>query len=111
MLIHNKGNYIRVASGVRVVPGTNTLSDEDWKSFSSHPLIEKLIEKNEIELKESEGNKSDKLSADEKIELAKDTHNLEALEDMREGEDRKTVLKAIDDQIELLKDGDGSEQE
>lgn len=109
MFVHNKGNYVRNAAGVQLIPGANSVSEKEWKSFSAHPLIQKLIDADEIVAKEPEI--GDKLSAEDLIELAQDTYDIETLEEMKKGEKRKTVLAAIDEQIQTLTEGDGKEQE
>lgn len=104
MLIHNKGNYIRHAAGVKVIPGANTLNDDDFEKFTAHPLMQKLIEAGEIVV--PEGSLKTKslagLNADDAIELVKDTFSVEYLEEFKKGETRKTVLSAIDEQLKTL---------
>lgn len=104
MLIHNKGNFIRHAAGVKVIPGTNTLSDEDFAKFTAHQLMQKLIKSGEIVV--PEGSLKAKslagLSAEDAIELVEDTFSLEYLEKFKEGESRKTVLAAIEEQLKSL---------
>ncbi|WP_346235724.1 hypothetical protein MKY04_09285 [Lysinibacillus telephonicus] len=110
MIVHNKGNYTRHAAGVMVIPGVNTIEDADFEKFSKHPLIKTLINKGEIVV--PEGSSSEKaqtlkdLSAEDAIELVKDTFSVEYLEELKESETRKTVLTAIDAQIKSIVEGD-----
>ena len=101
MLIHNKGNFIRHAAGVKVIPGANEINSKDLKKFTCHPLIKPLIESGEIVLPESPNSLAG-LSAEDAIELVKDTFSIEYLEKFKEGESRKTVLSAIDEQLKTL---------
>ena len=104
MLIHNKGNFTRHAAGVKVIPGANTLSEDEFVQFTSHPLMQKLIKSGEIVV--PEGSLKTKslagLNADDAIELVKDTFSVEYLEKFKEGESRKTVLSAIEEQLKSL---------
>ncbi|MFF5994275.1 hypothetical protein AAGS61_05910 [Lysinibacillus sp. KU-BSD001] len=106
MLVHNQGNYTRIANGVKVIPGTNTLTEAEYKAFVNHPIIEGLINTGEIVIPEgqaiasAEGVSSLKeLNADDAIKLVKDTYSIEYLTELKIGEDRKTVLAAIDAQM------------
>lgn len=106
MLVHNKGNYTRVANGVKVIPGTNTLTAEEYKAFVNHPIIKGLISDGEIAIPAGQENASTggvsslkDLNADDAIKLVKDTYSIEYLEQLKVGEERKTVVAAIDAQI------------
>ncbi|MEK4883473.1 hypothetical protein NST81_01910 [Bacillus sp. FSL W8-0223] len=102
MIVHNKGKYIRHI-GVRLVPGANSLNQEDGEAFlkeSEHPLNKVLLESGEISY-EIKG--LSELSAQKAATLVKDTFDLKLLEEWKEKETRKTILKAIDEQIESIK--------
>ncbi len=100
MLVHNKGNYTRIANDVKVIPGTNTLQEAEYLAFITHPIIKSLIKSGEIVVPEGQNTASLKdLDADEAIKLVKDTFSIEFLEKFKEDEKRKTVLAAIDAQI------------
>lgn len=107
MLVHNKGNYTRVANDVKVIPGANTLTETEFKAFVGHPIIMGLIHSGEMIIPEGQatsGVSSPKdLDADEAIKLVKDTFSIEFLEKFKEDEKRKTVLSAIDAQIAEIK--------
>lgn len=105
MIVHNKGNFARVANGVTVIPGANTLSAAEFKDFTKHPIIKTLINDGEVVIPEGQEGQVESLSslnAENAIALVKDTHSVEFLEKLREGEDRKTVLSAIDEQLAAL---------
>lgn len=102
MLVHNKGNYTRVANGVTVIPGANHLSDEEFQAFMKHPISKKLIEIGEISVPAGQAPSISELNADEAIALIKDTHSVEFLQQFKEGETRKTVLAAIEEQLATL---------
>ncbi|MEK3727174.1 MULTISPECIES: hypothetical protein [unclassified Lysinibacillus] len=100
MLVHNKGNYTRIANDVKVIPGANTLLEAEYTAFVAHPIIKGLIKSGEIVVPEGQNAASLKdLDADEAIKLVKDTFSIEFLEKFKEDEKRKTVLSAIDAQI------------
>lgn len=96
MLVHNKGKYVRHAGGFLLVPGANDIEANDFKQFSSHPLIQKLIEIGEIVPRK---NIKD-LNVDEAVKLIKDTFSLSLLEEWAAGEKRKGVLDAITAQLD-----------
>ncbi|AFC32142.1 hypothetical protein PM3016_5442 [Paenibacillus mucilaginosus 3016] len=118
MLVHNKGNYVRNQNGVRLVPGVNNISDEDWADFIAHPLNQRLVDEGEIvpqirTVERIEGNQVTReqktagladMTAAEVASLVKDTFSRELLGDLRDeeaaGQNRKTVLAAIDKQLE-----------
>lgn len=103
MLVHNKGNYTRVANDVRVIPGANTLTGDEFRAFVKHPIIETLIRNGEIDIPEGQNMTTvtslKDLNADDAIKLVKDTFSIEYLGQFKANEDRKTVLTAIDAQI------------
>ena len=102
MLVHNKGNYTRIANDVKVIPGANKLLDAEYTAFVAHPIIKGLIKSGEIVVPEGQNTASfslKDLDADEAIKLVKDTFSIEFLEKFKEDEKRKTVLSAIDAQI------------
>ncbi len=103
MIVQNKGNYVRHAENVTLIPGANEITNEQWEAYKAHPISKALIKNGEIEAKESFGS----LSAAEAIELAMDTYDMDVLEQMKSTEKRSTVLKAIDEQIaELQQEGE-----
>ncbi|GKV70276.1 hypothetical protein NCCP2716_27740 [Sporosarcina sp. NCCP-2716] len=103
MIVQNKGNFVRHAAGVTLIPGANEITEEQWEAYRAHPLASALIKKGEVEAKETFGS----LSAADAIDLAKDTFDMEVLEQMKLHEKRTTVLKAIDEQIsELQQEGE-----
>ena len=104
MLVHNKGNYTRHASGVALIPGANQVEAAEFEKFAKHPLMKKLVDTGEIVAQK--GLKD--LNADEAIELVKDTYSIEYLESMKVDETRKTVLSAIEAQIKEIS-GEGTE--
>ena len=102
MLVHNKGNYIRHI-GVRLIPGTNSLDEFETQAFYkalNHPLNKLLIKSGEILLEDSS---LAELNTNKAIELVKDTFDLSLLQEWKESETRKTVLKGIEEQIESIK--------
>jgi len=104
MLVHNKGNYTRIANDVKVIPGANTLQEAEYMAFVAHPIIKGLIKSGEIVVPEGQKTASLKdLDADEAMKLVKDTFSIEFLEKFKEDEKRKTVLAAIDAQIAEIK--------
>ncbi|MFB6475768.1 hypothetical protein ACFCW7_23190 [Paenibacillus glucanolyticus] len=108
MLVHNKGNYVRNHNGVRLIPGANNISEEDWKDFSSHPLNKILIEKQEIVAHEDEGKamKLADMNQQEATLLIKDTYDLnllaELLQEEESGKNRKGVIEVIAKQAEEI---------
>lgn len=105
MIVHNKGNFARVANGVTVIPGANTLTGAEAKAFTKHPIIKTLIKNGEIVVPEGEADDVKTLAglkADEAIALVKDTHSVEFLEQFKEDETRTTVLAAVDEQLATL---------
>ncbi|WP_419882783.1 hypothetical protein ACN6MY_03680 [Peribacillus sp. B-H-3] len=103
MLVHNKGKYVRHAAGVMLVPGGNQVSPEEFKEFSAHPLMKILVDKGEIV--PQKGLKD--LSAEDAIDLVKDTFSVSLLEEMKETEKRKKVLESIDAQLVEIQGGNG----
>lgn len=102
MLVHNKGNYIRHI-GVRLIPGTNSLNEVEAQTFKKaldHPLNKTLVQSGEIAF---ENDDLSGFNTNKAIELVKDTYDLSLLEDWKESETRKTVLKGIEEQIESIK--------
>lgn len=106
MLVHNKGKYVRHAEDVMLVPGTNQIETDDWKRFSSHPLMKKLIDQGEI----VQQKQIKDLNVDDAIELVKDTFSLSLLEEMKAGEKRKTVLDAISTQVNEIQGKEDPEE-
>lgn len=98
MLVHNKGDYTRVAVGVTLIPGANNVDATEYKGFAAHPIMKKLIDSGEIVAQ----NGLKDLNADEAIKLVEDTYSVEYLEGMKAEEKRKTVLEAITKQIEAI---------
>ncbi|KZE64973.1 hypothetical protein AWM68_20900 [Fictibacillus phosphorivorans] len=101
MLVQNKGNYILHAAGVMLIPGANKISEAEWKDFSSHPIMKKVVDDGDVVAHEEEKDFKD-LKAKEAIELVKDTHDVALLNEWQEGESRTTVLEAIDAQLAVL---------
>lgn len=103
MLVHNKGNYTRIANDVKVIPGANTVTDDEFTAFVKHPMVKTLISHGEIAIPEGQTIANavslKDLNADEAIELVKDTFSIEYLEQFKVDESRKTVLAAIDARI------------
>ncbi|MCT6926160.1 hypothetical protein [Metasolibacillus sp.] len=103
MLVHNRGNYTRIANDVKVIPGANTLTEDEFAAFVQHPIVEWLIDNGEIIIPEGQAEDNatslKELNADDAIKLVKDTFSIEFLEQFKVDEDRKTVLAAIDAQI------------
>lgn len=102
MLVQNKGKYIRHAAGLMLIPGANQVESSDWKQFSSHPIMKKIIEKGEIVAHEESESVKD-LSVNDAVELVKDTFDPALLESWREKEKRKGVLEAITSQMDEIK--------
>jgi len=103
MLVHNKGKYIRHAADLMLVPGANNVSENDYKEFSSHPIMKGVIESGEIV---AHANTTKDLNADKAIDLAEDTFSIDLLNEFKQKEDRKTVLDAINTQLEELQGED-----
>ncbi|WP_426447573.1 hypothetical protein ACP26L_25615 [Paenibacillus sp. S-38] len=117
MLVHNKGNYVRNQNGIRLVPGVNNISEEDWEEFISHPLNQKLVDEGELVPQQKivervEGATVTRelktaglvdMTAADAVALIKDTHSRDLLASLREeeaaGQNRKTVITAIDKQL------------
>ncbi|RAS75239.1 hypothetical protein [Priestia endophytica] len=110
MLVQNTGNYVRHAAGVMILPGANDVKDSDWKVFSAHPLMEKLIEQGEIVAHEKAKGTKD-LRADEAVTLVKDTFNPALLKEWQASEKRKGVLEAIAEQLESFNESKEEETE
>ncbi|MFC2948539.1 hypothetical protein [Virgibacillus sediminis] len=108
MIIHNKGNYVRHAAGVMLVPGTNEVTEKNWKKFSSHPIIKSLIKKGEIVSHEKAKSTKD-FNVDEAVELVEDTTSISLLEEWQETDDRKTVQEAIEVKLSELQGNDEEE--
>lgn len=117
MLVHNKGDYVRNYKGVRLVPGVNKVTEEQWERFASHPLNQVLIKKGELVPQIAAGaDPSDELTgtpktlaevnAGEAVALIKDTHDLkllaELLQEEEAGKKRSTVIDAISKQAETI---------
>jgi hypothetical protein len=109
MLVQNKGKYVRHAEGVMLIPGANQLESEDFKKFSSHPIMKSLIEKEEIVAHEK-AKSIKELHAEEAINLVKDTFTPSLLEEWKTVEKRKTVLDAIAEQLDVIK-GEGGQND
>lgn len=120
LLVQNTGQYIRHI-GVRLVPGVNRLLSSQEDAFNKarqHPLNNYLITSGEIRILEGNGNQPPEfheLSAVQAIDLAKDTFDLELLEEFKNSEEahnkRSTVLKAITAQIDEINNGDGADEQ
>lgn len=106
MLVHNKGQYVRHAADITLVPGANQVDPEDFKKFSGNAIMKTLIEKGEIVPQKS----LKEMNVEEAVELVKDTYSLSLLEEMKIGEKRKTVLDAIADQVAHIKGEDNQEE-
>ena len=98
MLVQNKGNHSYEANGLTLAPGVNEVEQDAFEKFIEHPLMAHLDEKGEFTYKKEEK----QLNAKELIALIDDTFDLEVLEEMKDGEERKTVLEAIESRIEEL---------
>ncbi|MGM0806516.1 MAG: hypothetical protein ACQET8_17380 [Bacillota bacterium] len=98
MLVQNKGNYILHAAGVMLIPGANKISEEEWKEFSSHPIMKKVVDKGDVVAEKS----FDELTASKAIELVKDTFDPSLLEAWKKEDSRKTVQEAIDAQLAVI---------
>ncbi|WP_100523367.1 hypothetical protein, partial [Mycobacteroides abscessus] len=108
MIIHNKGEYVRHI-GVRLIPGVNKIlsfQKEQFEEALKHPLNKYLVDSGEIVI--IEGEKKEKadtfasLNAEKAIDLVKDTHVIDTLnqflKEEEEGKKRKTVIEAIQEQ-------------
>ncbi|AKG05527.1 hypothetical protein AAV35_012710 [Salimicrobium jeotgali] len=109
MIIHNKGKYVRHVAGVMLLPGTNNVSDEDWKKCSAHPIMQKVIEKGEVIAHEKAKSTKD-FNVDGAVELINDTVSLDLLEEWQQADDRKGVQEAIADKLVELQ-GEGNDEE
>ncbi|WP_088005609.1 hypothetical protein [Indiicoccus explosivorum] len=109
MLIHNKGNYVRHAAGVMLVPGTNNVSEKDWKKFSSNPIMKEVIESGEVVAHEKAKSTQD-FNVDGAVELVKDTVDVDLLRQWQEADDRKTVQEAIADKLAELQGETGDDE-
>ena len=118
MLVHNKGKYVRHAAGVTLVPGANDVDEQDFKDFSGHPIMKKVVESGEIEALKKVGDNDGSggaettkdLNASDAIEMVKDTYDPSLLEKWKEDDDRKTVQDAIDKQLEDIRgEGEGNQ--
>ncbi|MEG0470775.1 MAG: hypothetical protein RR588_00415 [Solibacillus sp.] len=98
MLVQNKGNHSYEANGVVLAPGVNEVDSTAFSKFLEHPLMDYLDEKGEFEYSDDDK----KTSAKAMIALINDTFDLEVLEKMKDGEERKTVLEAIEKRLEEL---------
>lgn len=108
MLVQNKGKYVRHAEGVMLVPGSNDVSEQDWKKFSNHKIIKSLIDKGEIVTHKVKSTTD--MNANQAIELVEDTFSVDLLEQWKANDDRKTVLDAIEEQLKEIK-GEGENGE
>lgn len=98
MLVQNKGNHSYQANGLTLAPGTNKVNEKDFEQFLSHPLMAHLDKQGEFVY---DGEKS-KPSAKDLIAMIDDSFDVDMLNELKNGEDRKTVLDAIDKRIEEL---------
>lgn len=98
MLIQNKGNHSYQANGLTLAPGTNKVTEKDFEHFLSHPLMSHLDEQGEfVYTKEKK-----EPTAKELIAMIDDSYDVDMLNELKNGEDRKTVLDAIIKRIEEL---------
>ncbi|WP_026702857.1 hypothetical protein [Salibacterium aidingense] len=104
MLVHNKGKYVRHAAGATLLPGTNDITEKEFKRFSSHPIAKKWIDKGEIVAHEEKSLVD--MNAKPAIEIVEDTFDKSKLEEWLDKEDRSTVIEAINKQLDQL-DGEG----
>lgn len=114
MIVKNNGKYIRHFGEVRLIPGANTLSEKEEKSFNGalkNKLNQHLVDKREIEIVEAKAGKPANsvgdMTADEAALLIADTFDLELLEtwlaEEETNKNRKTVVSAIHNRIDEIK--------
>ncbi|GAB3797476.1 hypothetical protein [Virgibacillus kimchii] len=96
MLVHNKGDYIRTAGEVTLVPGINDIDHRDFNDFSSHPIMKKIVDSGEIVALDKT---TKDLSTPKAIELIEDTFSMPLLKEFKKNETRKTVLEVIDKKL------------
>lgn len=99
MLVQNKGNHSYQANGLTLAPGTNKVDEKEFDRFLSHPLMAHLDKQGEF-VYDSEKTKP---SAKDLIAMIEDSFDVDMLNELKQDEDRKTVLDAIEKRIEELK--------
>jgi len=97
MIIRNIGRFVKHIEGVMLLPGTNEVTDKQFKKISAHPLFEKIDD-----LVVEKKKEITKLTVKEAKELIEDTFNPELLRSWKEKDSRTGVIKSIDKQLEEL---------
>lgn len=107
MIVQNKGDLVRNGNGLRLIPGTNNVSEKSWKSFVAHPLNKYLVDSGELIPQETADGKPKTLSdlnGPEAVALVKDTYDLRLLasflSEEEKGKKRGSVIDAIKKQAE-----------
>ncbi|MEO4053380.1 hypothetical protein [Solibacillus sp. CAU 1738] len=98
MLVQNKGNHSYTANELTLNPGTNDVDGAEFEKFLAHPLMAHLDKQGEFEYEKEEK----PLNAKDLIAMINDAFDIDMLEKLKEGEERKSVLEAIDKRIEEL---------
>lgn len=98
MLVQNKGNHSYQANGLTLAPGTNKVNEKEFEQFLAHPLMAHLDETGEFVYNKEKS----KPSAKDLIAMIDDSFDVDMLNELKNGEDRITVLDAIDKRIEEL---------
>lgn len=90
---------LRSIAGVRIVPGLQSLSDDDWKRVKAHPSGKALMEKGLME--EVQGKKPGRPSADDLVAEIAEVYDMARLRELAE-DNRKKVAEAAKAQIDHI---------
>lgn len=90
---------LRSIAGVRIVPGLQSLSDDDWKRVKAHPSGKALMEKGLME--EVRGKKPGRPSADDLVDEIAEVYDMPRLRELAD-DSRKKVADAAKAQIKRI---------
>lgn len=130
VLIKYKNPNIYRCGDMRLIPGSNEVSESVWNDIKHHPLVKSRIMNGEIIVIEkstkstkvlrledsslSNENKTgvilEEMSVSEVKEIIQDTLNLETLRKWQTQEKRKLILKEIEKQIAVLSESPEKDQ-
>ncbi|TYC49902.1 hypothetical protein ESZ50_04740 [Weissella muntiaci] len=114
MIVSNKGDFVRFIGDIRLVPGTNDVSEAELKKLkavdSSNPVFAAVME--DLVLPEGE-TKLSSYKVDDAKKLIDETFDVALLGNFRDEEaadaNRKTVLDYIDKKVDEIMNGDEKE--
>ena len=99
MLVQNKGNHPYTANDLTLNPGTNNVETKEFEKFIKHPLMQHLDKRGEFVYEKTEPKN---LTAKDIIAMVEDAYDVQVLQELKESEDRKSVLDAIEKRLDEL---------